>query len=232
MARKKKQDKTRPGKEFQNSPFKNLKGLVVSDPQTSSSVSNTTKEAPMADREEMDDESLFAREMNMLKVEKRHGDGMSRALPPESPLPEPTVGKDPAPASDQELFLAALGDMDTVFRDEVPAEEVPAAPRRMKQLRQGKIVPEAELDLHGAIREDARQKVRFFLEDSVYQGLKTVLVITGRGKGSASGPVLRDDMEKYLNHEAKAWVVEWGRAPARYGGDGALVVFLRSGRKA
>lgn len=229
MARKKlKKKKT---KNFNNSPFKNLKGLVVSEKHASLPAKEKQAPATAADKED-DDGALFEREMDMLKVEKRHGNGMARALPPEDvsadKVPDPLT----PPATDQEMFLEALGSMDTVFRDEYLEEEEPhAAPRRMRQLRHGKRTPEAQLDLHGANREQARQKVRYFLEDCVYQGIKTALIITGRGKRSQEGPVLRADMEKYLSHEAMAWVVEWGRAPARYGGDGALVVFLRSSRK-
>jgi DNA-nicking Smr family endonuclease len=233
VARKKKPEPSVSGKEFQISPFKKLKGLAVSKshlPPSPAEGKNTLRTTPVP--AETDDAALFAQEMEMLRVEKRDADDATSMLPEqESPAPIPAQ---PAtiPATDRELFLAALGSMDSVFRDEMPSQAEPsAAPRRMRQLRQGKLLPEAQLDLHGATRDEARQKVRFFLEDSVFQGRKTVLVITGRGKGSPGGPVLRADMEKYLRYEAKAWVVEWGRAPARYGGEGALVVFLRQTRK-
>lgn len=227
MARKKKQQKST--REFNESPFKTLKGLVVSG-QAAPSVKNTEKKPAV--EEEVDDSSLFEREMTMLSVEKRYGDEVGRPLPPESLEPKPAPVHNPTPVTDRELFLSALGNMDNIFRDELPQEEEShASPRRMKQLRQGKLAPEAQLDLHGATREEARQKVGYFLDDCLYQGYKTVLVITGRGKGSHEGPVLRDDMEKYLSHDASDRVVEWGRAPARYGGDGALVVYLRSSPK-
>ncbi|MEZ4600318.1 MAG: Smr/MutS family protein [Syntrophotaleaceae bacterium] len=176
------------------------------------------------------DNELFAREMDFLKVDPADR-GEDEIL--EKSLPEDTETRFETPAkpvflSEEEEFLCAIGRMDAVFRDELPLEEPPAAtPGRMKQLRQGKLAPEATLDLHGLSREQAREKVRFFLEDSVFQGRRTVLVITGKGRGSPDGPVLRDDMQRYLSSEARAWVVEWGRAPARYGGDGALAVFLR-----
>jgi DNA-nicking Smr family endonuclease len=228
VASKKKQPRSK--REFNESPFKTLKGLVVSEQAIPAPQSIQKK--PAAAEEEVDDGSLFQREMAMLKVEKRHGNETGRCLPPECPTPESPPEKSPAATTDQELFLSALGNMDSVFRDELPQEAEPhASPRRMKQLRQGKLVPEAHLDLHGATREEARHKVRCFLEDCLHHGYKTVLVITGRGKGSREGPVLRADMEKYLSHEATAWVAEWGRAPARYGGEGALVVYLRSSRK-
>jgi len=58
-----------------------------------------------------------------------------------------------------------------------------------------------------------------------------VLIVTGRGNRSDGEAVLRTEIERYLAQEAAAWVTEWGRAPARYGGEGALVVFLRERRK-
>ncbi len=134
---------------------------------------------------------------------------------------------------DETLFLSSLEGFDTVFADEFPEDHADtAAPRRMKQLRQGRLVPEERLDLHGMSREDAREKVRWFLDNAVYHGKKTVLIITGQGRGSAGEPVLRGDMERYLDREAKAWVLEWGRAPKQYGGEGALVAFLKSRKKA
>ncbi|MEZ4484804.1 MAG: Smr/MutS family protein [Syntrophotaleaceae bacterium] len=162
--------------------------------------------------------------MALLGVDRRTSDGHE----PEVALPEIEAAREekqvPPELSDEDLFLASLGQMDSRFRDEIPlqGEEESAAPRRMRQLRQGKLSPEDRLDLHGLTRQEARDKVRFFLEDGVFHGRKTVLIITGRGKGSAEGPVLREFIEGYLSREARAWVVEWGRAPARYGGEGAL----------
>jgi DNA-nicking Smr family endonuclease len=219
-------------KEFRNNPFKTLKGVATVSQPEAGRPESTLPEKPAI--ETVEDSELFAREMDLLGVEQ---DSRDEDEVRGKSLPDDTEEKFEAPPqpvamSDEEEFLRAMGRMDTVFRDELPPEEpVAATPARMKQLRQGRLAPEASLDLHGLNREQAREKTRFFLEDSVYQGRKTVLIITGRGKGSPDGPVLRSDMQRYLANEARAWVVEWGRAPARYGGDGALVVFLRSHRK-
>lgn len=230
MAKKKKTQA--PPRDFRNSPFKELKGLAVSGEEPPPVKQKPQTDSP-APEEVVDDAALFEREMRMLQVEKNSDGGMGRPLPLEPPDGAPDgAARKTEVVSDQDLFLESIGNMDSVFRDAVPEDDKPhAAPRRMRQLRQGKLVPEAQLDLHGASREQARQKVRFFLEDSIYQGCKTVLIITGRGKGSQDGPVLRDDVENFLAHEAQAWVIEWDRAPAQYGGEGALVAFLRSSRK-
>lgn len=220
MADKKDRDKP-----FQQNPFKGLKGFCVS---TTPEKGLKKKEKPPAASPAIEEEAaLFAAEMAKLGVDCREAAEATtgEVAGEESILP-------PSPPSDRELFLDALKGMDTVFADELPPpEEPPASPRRMKLLRQGRLVPEAKLDLHGLTRDAARDRVRYFLDDSFYQGIKTVLIVTGRGKGSDGEPVLRAEVEHYLNHEAGAWVSEWGRAPRRYGGEGALVVFLQGKKK-
>jgi DNA-nicking Smr family endonuclease len=214
-------------KEFQHDPFKRLKGFCVSSPE----------KAPPEDRPATppvtayDEAALFADEMARLGVAHRPaGDAAAETAETSAPDSSPKAADEPPP-TDRELFLASLGEREAVFGDEIPAEDEPAAaPRRMRQVRRGELVPEAQLDLHGLGRDDARERVRHFLDNAVYQGRKTVLIVTGRGKGSGGEPVLRAEIERYLKYEASAWVAEWGRAPARYGGEGALIVFLK-GRK-
>ena len=96
----------------------------------------------------------------------------------------------------------------------------------MRQVERGHLRPEAELDLHGLTVDEASEKVRFFLGDACFQRFQTVLIITGKGLHSSDGPVLRQAMETLLNH-LREQVIEWGIAPRRFGGDGALIVFLR-----
>jgi DNA-nicking Smr family endonuclease len=207
-------------KGFQQNPFKSLKGFSVSARQESKAV--VEKEFFPVPATSSDEAELFTKEMTRLGLERAgKEDTVQEEVQGES-------GVVPMYKTDQELFLAALGRMDVRFQDEIPPrEEQPPVPRRMKQLRQGKLFPEAKLDLHGLTRKEAREKVRYFLEDSVYQGKKTVLVVTGRGKGSGGEPVLRAEVECYLSLDAGTWVSEWGRAPRQYGGNGALVVFLK-----
>ncbi len=217
------------GGRFASHAFKGLKGMAVAATEPAAAVKKAAPSPAVKMSEE--DLGLFQREMDLLGVRERF-DGEEAARPLRHSAPEAVEDGPPAAELDDEaLFLASLGQMDSVFRDEIPSpEEAAATPRRMRQLRQGHRSPEARLDLHGLTRLEARDKVRFFLENAVHAGKKTVLLITGRGKGSAEGPVLREFVERYLSGEATAWVVEWGRAPARYGGEGALVAFLRGPR--
>ena len=202
------------------SPFKRLKGFRVS----SSPKEQSPPSAKPAAEPQEEDGDLFAREMARLGVK---GEG----APEPSSAPTTKGESTPSPEDDGGLFLAALGQLDAVFQDEIPGTEeqetCAAAPRRMKLVRQGKLIPEARLDLHGLTREEARARTRHFLENAAYHGRKTVLIITGRGKGSEGEPVLRAELERYLSQEGRAWGAEWGRAPRQYGGVGALVGFLK-----
>lgn len=236
MSSKNRKIKEKKKEEFTTTPFKALKGVVVENGKKApSSQKDVGKEQRKEDRKtsvEDDGPDLFARQMEQLGV-KAIEDEDNRLV---DPVPEdvslPSAEENPEmPRTEEELFLQSLGEMDVCFREEFPPEEEPpftSQPRRMKQVRRGTLWPEARLDLHGLSRQQAVEKVAFFLQDSLHQGLQTVLLITGRGYGSEDGPVLRPAIEKYLDSAGRSWVGEWGRAPKKYGGEGALVVFLKS----
>jgi DNA-nicking Smr family endonuclease len=129
-------------------------------------------------------------------------------------------------------FLEAVRQLDEPCKDELPvsAESPRPCPRRMKQLERGDLVPAGELDLHGLTRDEAVARTRTFLGHAASQGWPVVLVVTGKGLHSSEGPVLRQAVERLLN-DARDLVLEWGEAPRRFGGSGALAVFPRGGKK-
>lgn len=70
---------------------------------------------------------------------------------------------------------------------------------------------DGELDLHGYSATEAPSAVRTFLE--TWRRRKTgalVHIVTGKGKGSANGPVLRGLVKGLLQGELRAMVAEWG----------------------
>lgn len=243
----KKRDKKRAEKTaqhtFKSSPFNTMKGLCVGTSTKAQAPSkdepgrkeSLTSAPPTSEHDDIDFASVMG-DIGVDELEK------SDVTEPEDNSPDQSGENgetsthessfDTDELNEEELFLHHLGQMDAVFNDSYPEnvadEHERASARRMRQLRKGRIRPEATLDLHGCYREEARKKVRIFLENRQRQGIKTVLIITGRGLRSKGGEsVLRSDVEAYLRTRAKAWVVEWGRAPKQYGGAGALVVFLR-----
>lgn len=231
--------KPKPESAFGQNPFKQLKGFAVSNndaakkaqnnpaPKAAQADGSKGRTAPAPEKAE----PSFVEEMAKLGVMTTPGQGAAPEAETEAePVVDPVrVPPAAGPMTEEQLFIRSLGRLDATFQDDYELETAPpeASPRRMKQLRQGVLQPEGRLDLHGLTREEARARVRFFLEDASYQQKKVVLIITGWGKNSPGEPVLRQEIERYLSLDAKAWVVEWGRAPRQLGGEGALVVFLK-----
>lgn len=222
MVKKRKTVKRKNGK-FSSDPFSDLKGFAVS-------TAGKEEEKPSQKKQPLEEAvGSFADEMEMLGVKKLSLDSEIRDERAEdySGICSSIEIEDP---TDEEIFLSAMGELHVNFKDSLSADNVPpiAEPRRLKQLKRGKLIPDASLDLHGCLRSEVVQKLIHFLDDSQYQGWRTVLVITGKGIHSEEGtPILRDEVEQYLSDKGKNYVVEWGRAPKQYGGAGALILFLR-----
>lgn len=220
---KKKRPTNNKSDSFTSTPFRTLKGVAVSAPEEVSEPQGTPSpdETPDTGRERS-----FTEEMDFLGVNPL-GESQVPVAGQQSEIADPEDGLQQKQA-DQELFLESLGQLDKQFADRFPPEERPSQPRRMKQFKQGRLTPDASLDLHGLFRHQVAEKVEYFLRNASHQGWQTLLIITGRGLHSTDGQaVLRDEVENYLAAAGKKLIAEWGRAPRQHGGEGALVVFLK-----
>ena len=96
----------------------------------------------------------------------------------------------------------------------------------VRKLRRGAWVVQAQLDLHGMRRDEAREALAAFLRDAVARGLRCVRVIHGKGLGSVNRePVLKGKVRSWL--QQKAEVVAFCQARPHDGGDGAALVLLQ-----
>jgi len=236
MAKKKNKHHKSVPQDFSNNPFKKLKGLSASKTESGETSCVRTDQIHPATVKSRNDEALtsFAEEMTNLGV-RRFEDGEHNNVAPAAEAKQGTSSSSESNRDESDLntFLDALGSMEKVFKDEwcEDLSDKRAVPRRMRQVERGKLKVEAELDLHGMTVDEATVKVQFFLQNAILQGFCTVLMITGKGLHSEGAPVLRSAIERLLCKKSEQ-VVEWGVAPRRYGGEGALVVFLRqSGQK-
>jgi DNA-nicking Smr family endonuclease len=94
------------------------------------------------------------------------------------------------------------------------------------KLQRGDWVVQAQIDLHGMRRDEAREALSAFLHDAVKRGLRCVRVIHGKGLGSVNRePVLKDKVRSWLAQKNE--VLAWVQAQGRDGGGGALVVLLQ-----
>jgi len=96
----------------------------------------------------------------------------------------------------------------------------------LRKLRRGHWVVQAELDLHGMNRYEAREAVAAFLNANLTGHRRCLRIIHGKGLGSRQRePVLKGLLRKWL---ARADVLAFSQAPANQGGSGAALVLLKS----
>lgn len=106
------------------------------------------------------------------------------------------------------------------------------------KLTRGKLVPEARIDLHGMTLAEAHPELIRFVLKAHSDGLRLVLVITGKGKpGPDHGPmpqragILRHQVPHWLHQAPLASVIlQVTGAHLRHGGGGACYVYLRRQR--
>lgn len=106
---------------------------------------------------------------------------------------------------------------------------------RFEKLRRGRLEPEARLDLHGMTSERAHGALVGFIIGAHGDGLRLVLVITGKGRsGDAEGH--SPQRQGILRHSLPHWlsapplvgrVMQIVPAHQRHGGGGAYYVYLR-----
>lgn len=152
--------------------------------------------------------------------------------PPEPPLPIPRQHL----ADEQAALLESLSDeftIDTLMdSDENLSFARPGVGVDvLSKLRRGNWVIQAQLDLHGYRRDQAREALGEFLRQSRRRGLRCVRVIHGKGLGSVNKePVLKHKVRNWLAQKDE--VMAFCQARAADGGAGALVVLLRSSERA
>ena len=102
------------------------------------------------------------------------------------------------------------------------------APEVVRKLRRGVWAIQAQLDLHGLRREEARERLNRFVHDAKRAGLRCVRVIHGKGNGSPGRePVLKRKVQAWLVQKKE--VIAFAQARASDGGNGALLVLLGPG---
>ena len=101
-------------------------------------------------------------------------------------------------------------------------------PDVIRKLRRGGWAIQAQLDLHGLRRDDAREALVAFIKDATKMGWRCVRVVHGKGLGSpGKSPVLKGRVQSWLIQKIE--VLAFVQARPAQGGAGALVVLLNQG---
>ncbi len=115
---------------------------------------------------------------------------------------------------------------------EITAGRAPGLDKRTAQrMRRGQLAIEGRIDLHGMTQDEAFAALYDCLADAQAAGRRCVLVITGKGRVSQDGGVLRNQVPRWLNQPPnRARVLAFETAQPKHGGGGALYVLLKKGR--
>jgi len=133
-----------------------------------------------------------------------------------------------------------------VMRDPAPVKrKTPVDRGSDKKIRRGRVEIEARIDLHGLTIKRARSDLLAFLKRARANGLRQVLVITGKGASAravdqrrfepwtpderALPGVLRRSFTQWMEDPAFAVLVSgYAESHRRHGGSGAFYVMLRA----
>ncbi|MBF5011736.1 Smr/MutS family protein [Burkholderia pseudomultivorans] len=147
------------------------------------------------------------------------------AAPPPDPVPKQTQ-------RDEEAVLNATlsdeFDPETLLdSDESLYYHRPGVSRDVvRKLRSGAWIVQAQLDLHGMRRDEARDALAEFIREAGKKGLRCLRVIHGKGLGSiGKEPVLKGKVRAWLVQKEE--VIAFCEARGHDGGAGAVLVLLQ-----
>ncbi len=168
--------------------------------------------------------------------------GADRGAPQDEESP-PATRTAPSVATQRKSALPALDPVKKARKPRPPASPFDSGdPALDRRARRGKLRPERTLDLHGLTQGPARLRLETFLLSASRDGLKCVLVITGKGAPEGAPDydpyaersrrgVLRERFQDWLAEEPlRSLVARASQASQADGGRGAFYVFLKARR--
>ena len=99
--------------------------------------------------------------------------------------------------------------------------------KTQKQLRQGKIIIEDHLDLHGLTIEKARDILLEFIDFAQKNQVRCIRLVHGKGyRTKTNKPVLKNQVNRWLRQHPQ--ILAFSSAQPRDGGTGAVYILLKS----
>ncbi len=154
-----------------------------------------------------------------------------KSAPAAEPLPRFSIGQSARPEPPRH-------DLGPTVPERLARAPVQMDHKRFGRMQRGKLKPERRIDLHGKTIAQAHPALLRFILDAHADGLRLVLVISGKGRASdQTGPIpIRHGV---LKHEVPHWlqsaplkplVLQISEAHLKHGGSGAYYVYLRRSR--
>jgi DNA-nicking Smr family endonuclease len=208
-----------------------MTGDDPSTPPASTGIGKKGRKKPAASFPPLlpEEEDLFSQAMRGVAPVARKGREIVPAAPRE---PGALPAADPGGAL-RDLLEGRL-EFSLTYSDEyMEGAVVGVDPAVLGRLRAGRFSPEAHLDLHGQNSGQAFASLSWFIRNAYLHGLRTVVVVTGRGRNSPNGTgVLRPLLPEWLGKDPfKRVVLAFCTARATDGGPGAVYILLRKYKK-
>jgi DNA-nicking Smr family endonuclease len=100
-----------------------------------------------------------------------------------------------------------------------------------RKIARGRLPIDATIDLHGLGQADAHLRLRAFVARAYAEGLRHVLVITGKGASFGSEGALKRAVPHWLTQaDFRPYVSGYEQAGRAHGGEGALYLRLKKRR--
>jgi DNA-nicking Smr family endonuclease len=227
-----------------NSPFRDLKRLLGERPQPKSpakpvepvgrlagATGSSVAASEPASEPILDDAAMFRQAVDGVR---RLGDQRPVRVVPKPEVTLEIVSEDAEVLAQLSDLVSGVGAFElTETEDYTEGTRLGLDPRLVTRLRRGEFAVQAHIDLHGMIQAAAKAALEGFIVDSVRKGLRTVLVVHGRGLRSPGGtPVLKHAAAQWLSHgHMGGFVLAFATARAADGGAGAMYVLLRRDRR-
>lgn len=157
------------------------------------------------------------------------------ALPPAPAKPRPPL--EPFRLGEK-VATAARHDLAPPLSDRLAAAPLRMDAKAFARMSRGKLAPEARIDLHGMTLSEAHPELIRFILNAWSDGLRLVLVITGKGRKAGDETAIPQRIGA-LKHQVPVWlrqpplgpaVLQVAEAHLRHGGAGAYYVYLKRPR--
>lgn len=200
-------------------------GLSAEDDRLWKLVTRTVvpRSAPVVEVRTTEDESRQASERQLVAIPKKV------AKPPHQ---SPSTATSTLALSPQALTPFRIGEAVKApgtgysLTRAASARPDPIEPRRKRRITRERDPIEARIDLHGHNQFAAEDRLKAFITQAWLQGLRAVLVITGKGPDNAG--VIRQRTPEWLaSADLAPMIAGFSEAHARHGGGGALYVALK-----
>lgn len=178
-----------------------------------------------------EDSRLFRQAMADVKPIKNTS-SQSSAIHTTSTYHHPQPKQKPKTETPKQVKHQPLNDLDlndSHIPDQVGAQtylfysKSPLRPKFKRQLMQGKIQPQAHLDLHDHTLDDAETALSQFIEQALMRHQRYLRIIHGKSRG-ADVPPIKNHVNRWLTVHPK--VVAFCSCPPNQGGRGAVNVIL------